>query len=158
VARAAALQPEDHVKGLGRRPRPGHGDPEHAADAIAVDRIGQRFLADDVANPTRNALRRRGDELQPLALGPAPGAKQRIERANAGETVAAGTLAARRSGRRRRDQGVSRSRPLARRAESTLRPPTVFIRARKPCVRLRLTTEGWYVRFMIEASLEKALH
>ena len=25
----------------------------------------------------------------------------------------------------------------------TLRPPTVFMRARKPCVRLRLTTEGW---------------
>jgi hypothetical protein len=32
-----------------------------------------------------------------------------------------------------------------------LRPPAVFIRARKPCVRLRLTTEGWKVRFMVEA-------
>lgn len=40
-------------------------------------------------------------------------------------------------------QTASRARPLARRARRTLRPPTVFIRARKPCVRLRLTTEGW---------------
>jgi hypothetical protein len=30
-----------------------------------------------------------------------------------------------------------------------LRPPTLFILARNPCVRLRLTTEGWNVRFMV---------
>jgi hypothetical protein len=40
-------------------------------------------------------------------------------------------------------------RPLARRAEITARPPRVFMRVRKPCVRARLTLEGWYVRFMI---------
>ena len=45
--------------------------------------------------------------------------------------------------------GASRSRPLARRADSTLRPPTLFIRERKPWVRLRLMTEGWNVRFMM---------
>jgi ribonuclease P protein component len=32
---------------------------------------------------------------------------------------------------------------LARRAFRTWRPPRVAIRARKPCVRLRRTTEGW---------------
>ena len=32
---------------------------------------------------------------------------------------------------------ASRLRPLARRRLSTLRPPGVAIRARKPCVRLR---------------------
>jgi len=37
---------------------------------------------------------------------------------------------------------LSFARPLARRALITARPPLVFIRARKPWVRLRLTTEG----------------
>lgn len=38
---------------------------------------------------------------------------------------------------------LSRARPLARRELITARPPTVRIRARKPCVRLRLSTLGW---------------
>src|SRR5690606_39131332 len=42
-----------------------------------------------------------------------------------------------------------RLRPLARREFRTLRPPRVFMRTRKPCVRLRRVTEGWKVRFMI---------
>jgi len=42
---------------------------------------------------------------------------------------------------------------LARRAEITLRPPTVFIRARNPCVRARRMFEGWNVRFMMAACL-----
>ena len=37
---------------------------------------------------------------------------------------------------------------MARRADRTLRPPTVFMRARKPCVRARRIFEGWKVRFM----------
>ncbi len=41
-----------------------------------------------------------------------------------------------------RTQTAKRLRPLARRALMTARPPTVFIRARKPWVRLRRTTEG----------------
>jgi hypothetical protein len=40
---------------------------------------------------------------------------------------------------------------LARRAFSTARPALVFMRARKPCVRLRRVLEGWYVRFMLTA-------
>jgi hypothetical protein len=36
-----------------------------------------------------------------------------------------------------------RARPLARRARMTARPPRERIRTRKPCVRLRRTTEGW---------------
>ena len=41
-----------------------------------------------------------------------------------------------------------RLRPLARRALRTARPPLVFIRSRKPCVRRRLIRLGWKVRFM----------
>jgi hypothetical protein len=45
-------------------------------------------------------------------------------------------------------QTASRARPFARRARSTARPPRVRIRTRKPCVRLRRVTDGWYVRFI----------
>jgi hypothetical protein len=40
-------------------------------------------------------------------------------------------------------QGESRARPFARRALSTARPPLVLMRARNPCVRLRLSLLGW---------------
>jgi hypothetical protein len=43
---------------------------------------------------------------------------------------------------RKRIQTPSRTRPFARRARMTARPPRVFMRTRKPCVRLRRTTEG----------------
>ena len=49
----------------------------------------------------------------------------------------------------RRLQTAKRVRPLARRALITARPPRVFIRSRKPCVRARRVLEGWYVRFMV---------
>lgn len=42
-----------------------------------------------------------------------------------------------------------RLRPRARRFDRTLRPPVVFIRARKPCTRARRRFFGWYVRFTI---------
>lgn len=48
-----------------------------------------------------------------------------------------------------------RFRPLRRRADSTRRPPFVFIRARNPCVFFRLRFDGWYVRFISFYSLAK---
>ena len=53
-------------------------------------------------------------------------------------------------------QALNRVRPLARRARNTPRPPRVRMRARKPCVRLRRFTEGWYVRFMGSVRLPKS--
>ena len=47
-----------------------------------------------------------------------------------------------------RSYALSRARPLARRALMTARPPTVRMRARNPCVRLRFNLLGWYVRFI----------
>ena len=41
----------------------------------------------------------------------------------------------------------TRLRPRARRRESTLRPPWVFMRCRKPCVFERWRRLGWNVRF-----------
>ncbi len=46
-------------------------------------------------------------------------------------------------------QALRRALPLARRALMTARPPRVFMRARKPWVRLRLISLGWKVRFML---------
>lgn len=50
-------------------------------------------------------------------------------------------------------QTAKRLRPLARRALITLRPPFVFMRTKKPCVRARRVLEGWYVRFMMQKFL-----
>ena len=41
------------------------------------------------------------------------------------------------------------ARPLARRRDSTARPPFVDMRARKPCFLARLRTFGWKVRFVV---------
>lgn len=51
------------------------------------------------------------------------------------------------------DQADRLLRPLARRAESTLRPPTEDMRARKPCLRAWRILEGWNVRFMASPSV-----
>src|SRR3954465_6456301 len=49
-------------------------------------------------------------------------------------------------------QADSVLRPRARRAASTLRPPTVAVRARKPWRRLRTRLLGWKVRFIAHSS------
>ena len=46
------------------------------------------------------------------------------------------------------DETLRRTRPLARRRDKTLRPPRVFIRARKPWVLARLRVLGCQVRFI----------
>jgi len=52
----------------------------------------------------------------------------------------------------RPNQADRRLRPRLRRAAITLRPPTVAIRARKPCLRLRTRLLGWKVRFIAHSS------
>jgi hypothetical protein len=137
-----------------------HHGAQDPPDAIAGDSALQGFLADHVARAPGRRPRRDRHDLQPHPFAAASHAKQVSEDTGSGQpiTAMAAGHAQRRVGDRGQRQGVSRARPLARRAESTLRPPTLFIRARKPCVRLRLTTEGWYVRFMMAALNEKALH
>ena len=56
---------------------------------------------------------------------------------------------------RERFYALSFLRPRARRAFSTLRPPTVAIRARNPCRRLRTRLLGWKVRFIAHAFKSK---
>ncbi len=47
-----------------------------------------------------------------------------------------------------RQAGVRRARPRARRPAKILRPALVAMRARKPCLRLRLIFDGWNVCFI----------
>jgi hypothetical protein len=49
-------------------------------------------------------------------------------------------------------QALKRKRPFARRRFSTKRPFLVAMRARKPCLRLRLILLGWNVLFMAQKS------
>ncbi|SVB33034.1 uncharacterized protein METZ01_LOCUS185888 [marine metagenome] len=49
------------------------------------------------------------------------------------------------------DYAERRRRPFLRRLLRTDRPLTVFIRARKPCLFLRLRLLGWYVLFISSA-------
>lgn len=88
----------------------------------------------------------RGDQLQKLGVVPRPSAKERFESLRAAQAIAGRAAYVARG--RNVDQTESRARPFARRADRTLRPPTVFIRARKPCVRARRIFDGWKVRFM----------
>ena len=60
-----------------------------------------------------------------------------------GATGTANRHAACHPGRSPGPQIARRLRPLARRALITARPPRVFMRTRKPWVRLRRVTEGW---------------
>jgi hypothetical protein len=83
--------------------------------------------------------------LQKLGVVPRSAAQERFESRRAAKAIA---------GRIDTTRGLdvgqteSRARPFARRADRTLRPPTVFMRARKPCVRARRIFDGWKVRFI----------
>ncbi len=114
---------------------------------------GRRLAADDDIRCGPDAGGGGGDELQVAAFDAAAVAKHRFERALPGEAkrpamkpgakplrTAAGSAIV--------QTAVRLLRPLARRAESTLRPPTEDMRARKPCLRARRILEGWNVRFM----------
>ena len=57
-----------------------------------------------------------------------------------------------------RRQAERTALPLRRRARITARPALVFMRARKPCVRLRLMLLGWKVLFMAGQGNEGNYH
>lgn len=84
---------------------------------------------------------------QPI-LTLAPGANQFAKLA--ARAYAAGPGETKRD--RVRAQALRRARPLARRALRTFRPPLVAMRARNPCTRLRFSSLGWKVLFMLDLS------
>jgi hypothetical protein len=102
-------------------------------EARVVERTGEPVEVEAGGAYHLAALQRRGDRCgtEPLLAAQALSAPQPVVEA-----------------RSERQTTPSRARPLARRARITARPPRVRMRTRKPCVRLRRTTEGWNVRFI----------
>lgn len=123
-------------------------DPERFTNqpfaAIAVDCARCHLTSGDDSNAcmTRFVSARAHNKV--AACNAQPASQNSLE-------LAAFAQHARSGADRRFDQTAKRARPLARRAFSTARPALVFMRARKPCVRLRRVLEGWYVRFMLTA-------
>jgi hypothetical protein len=121
--------------------RGAHDFAQAPAQPVAVDSATHHLSPDDVADAAGRLCGRGRDQLQvlPVMTGTVP--EYRLERAGAAKTIPGGPSGRRRS--RNERQTASRARPLARRAERTLRPPTVFMRARNPCVRARRIFDGW---------------
>jgi hypothetical protein len=116
---------------------------------VAIDCAGELLLADHESDATSRAFRRRGEQLEMRPVE-TPACLKQIGKGRRAPKPVALVRADRRSRGQKGDgraecraQTASRTRPFARRARRTLRPPILFIRARKPCVRLRRTTEGW---------------
>ncbi len=132
-----------------------HDFAELAANAVAIHGTGEHLAGNDVVRCGRGGSGWRDDDLDwRRRRGGRRGTPRRRRPARSGGTpgcVDAG--AGGRRNQRRDDQAERLLRPLARRAESTLRPPTVAMRARKPCFRARRSVDGWNVRFMAGPSL-----
>ncbi len=138
----------------GKRIDPAQGFLEATADPIAQGRAAELFGHGDAKAWSGVVLARLWlqSDLKDKALGvKAPAFGRRDELGPAGEPLwrpralsAASVPAARRRLRRTEDaaQAESRLRPRARRAAITLRPPTVAMRARNPCRRLRTSLLG----------------
>jgi hypothetical protein len=117
-----------------------HEFAQTAPQAIPVDGPAHRLAPDDVADAAGRLRRRGGDQLQELPVMTGTGLEDGLERARAAKAIPG--CASGRGRSRSVRQTASRVRPLARRADSTLRPPTVFMRARNPCVRARRIFDG----------------
>ena len=139
-ARYDAPDAKHDVEGLDRGPRGTHALAEAPPQPIPVDGSADHLASDDETDTARRLRGRRGDQLQEVPLVPGTGLEYGFERADAPQAMADGSPDC---GRRRNErQTESRARPFARRADRTLRPPTVFMRARKPCVRARRIFDG----------------
>src|SRR5690606_36520042 len=110
-------------------------------DAVALDRTLRHALGDREAKTGMTQLVVAEAQMKTAA------ADATAACARGGEVAGpAQPRLARQSGRghhRYAAYGIRRLRPLARRALMTLRPSAVAIRARKPCVRARLSLLGW---------------
>jgi hypothetical protein len=146
LARDEAARPNDDVELLDRRPGSAHAFPQTPAESVAIHRARHGLPPDHVADATGILRSGRGNQLEEMSVEPNTDPKNRFESGCAPQTMARAPLECN-AGLGQTDR---RARPLARRAASTLRPPTVLMRARNPWVRARRNFDGWYVRFMME--------
>jgi len=118
------------------------GFPDASLDAVAVGRSGG-MLAGDQDSETR-LTRTTPLEIKRITArrAPLPLAQQPLELSLAPQPAA--RIEAKSFKRRRyADYSARRRRPRARRLRSTLRPPGVRLRTRKPWRRARRVLEGW---------------
>jgi hypothetical protein len=142
-------QPKHDIERVQGGPALAHGFAKKPPNIIALDCTSELLLADDESDATGRAFRGRREQLEMRPVEPPTCLEQTGKCRRAPKSVA--LVRAYRQGRGQRGVGcagcrvqtASRTRPFARRARRTLRPPILFMRARKPCVRLRRTTEGW---------------
>jgi len=115
--------------------------PQETPDAVPVDGPWKQALGNDQPQPGKC------ETVRPHLDGDHPGAARPCRGKYLGNRVRAEPLSLAISlvG----DQTPSRARPFARRARITALPPRLRMRTRKPCVRLRRTTDGWKVRFIV---------
>ena len=120
--------------------------PHEPPGAIANMSLADAAAGDD-AKPRRETRREAVPVDQHAALGQAasafpgcPEIRTGLDSAGFGESreLAGGRHVCRKG----RQAGVSRARPRARRPARILRPALVAMRARKPCLRLRLILDG----------------
>jgi len=117
---------------------------EPALHSVADNRVAD-FLGDgDAETHDRIVIAPRPDDQHETGHGRPPAAIGR-QKIRAARKHRIGRLA----------QADSFLRPRARRAASTLRPPGVALRERKPWRRLRTRLLGWKVRFIVFASNPK---
>ncbi len=125
---------------LNLRTEPPTLDWTRATDNVSITVIEQLMRGLTELGPDLRPRGLRGPGRLPLALpifGPGP---------PAGSPTAA-LICRREPARPGSSYAERRLRPLARRRAKTFRPAAVFIRARKPCRRLRTITLGWKVLF-----------
>jgi hypothetical protein len=136
-----ALDAQHDVEGEDGGTRRAHDFAQAPAQAISIDGPPHHFAPDDIADAAGRLRGRGGNQLQEPPVMTGTGLEYRLERGRTAKAIPGRSST--RGRRRNVRQTASRARPLARRADSTLRPPTVFMRARNPCVRARRIFDGW---------------
>lgn len=89
TARDRAAHAQDQVEACDAWAREPHRLAQAPAQPVAVDRMGNRTTRDDVADPSRRAGRRRGDQLQEAAVEARAAAKNSLECARTAQAIGA---------------------------------------------------------------------
>lgn len=140
-SRDGRLEPDHDIDGHPLQPQTPKRFARQALDPVALHTVsGQTLCHDQTEMPHRFRGLQPVDRKIPAATSPAL-LEHLLEATGSAEPVdSPESLRFLENGGK--TQTARRTRPLARRALITARPALVFMRARKPWVRLRLVTEG----------------
>ena len=134
-----ALHSKDQVVTFDGGSRRANSFPKTTTQPVSIDCARHGLRADHITDLSRWFAGWCGDELKTAPFDTTACSEDRLERAGAAEPIQTRPIDAR--GRPDRQTAI-RARPFARRADKTLRPPTVCMRLRKPCLRARRIFDG----------------